>query len=112
MANISAFTAQNGGFTGTLLTLILNVKVKLAPNEKGSENAPDSRLQVVGGAEIGAAWKKTSQESGFGTPLMGRLTRRSDPLSLAEAPSPRGGDPSCAQLRARGPLATPPPLAR
>lgn len=26
-----------------------------------SENAPDYRLQVVGGAEIGATWKKTSQ---------------------------------------------------
>ena len=61
MANIATFTAQNGGFTGTLRTLILNVKVKLLPNEKASENAPDYRLQVVGGAEIGAAWKKTSQ---------------------------------------------------
>jgi uncharacterized protein (DUF736 family) len=61
MANIGTFIAQNGGFTGTLRTLTLNVKVKLVPNEKGSENAPDYRLQVVGGAEIGAAWKKTSQ---------------------------------------------------
>ena len=61
MANIGTFTAQNGGFTGTLRTLTLNVKVKLVPNEKTSENAPDYRLQVVGGAEIGAAWKKTSQ---------------------------------------------------
>jgi uncharacterized protein (DUF736 family) len=61
MANIGTFTAQNGGFTGTLRTLTLNVKVKLVPNEKISENAPDYRLQVVGGAEIGAAWKKTSQ---------------------------------------------------
>lgn len=61
MANIGTFTAQNGGFTGTLRTLTLNVKVKLVPNDKTSENAPDYRLQVVGGAEIGAAWKKTSQ---------------------------------------------------
>jgi uncharacterized protein (DUF736 family) len=61
MANIGTFTAQNGGFTGTLHTLTLNVKVKLVPNEKASENAPDYRLQVIGGAEIGAAWKKTSQ---------------------------------------------------
>ena len=61
MANIGTFTAQNGGFTGTLRTLTLNVKVKLVPNEKASENAPDYRLQVIGGAEIGAAWKKTSQ---------------------------------------------------
>ena len=61
MANIGTFTAQNGGFTGTLRTLTLNAKVKLVPNEKGSENAPDYRLQVIGGAEIGAAWKKISQ---------------------------------------------------
>jgi uncharacterized protein (DUF736 family) len=61
MANIGTFTAQNGGFTRTLRTLTLNVKVKLVPNEKASENAPDYRLQVVGGTEIGAAWKKTSQ---------------------------------------------------
>jgi len=61
MANIGTFTAQNSGFTGTLKTLTLNAKVKLVPNEKASENAPDYRLQVVGGAEIGAAWKKTSQ---------------------------------------------------
>jgi uncharacterized protein (DUF736 family) len=61
MANIGTFTVQNRGFTGTLRTLTLNVKVKLVPNEKGSENAPDYRLQAVGGAEIGAAWKKTSQ---------------------------------------------------
>jgi len=43
MVNIGTFTAQNGGFTGTLRTLTLNVKVKLVPNEKGSENAPDYR---------------------------------------------------------------------
>jgi len=61
MANIGTFTAQNGGFTGTLRTLTLNVKVELVSNEKGSENAPDYRLQVVGGAEIGAAWRPVRQ---------------------------------------------------
>lgn len=48
-------------FTGTLNTLTLNVKVKLLPNDKASENAPDYRLQVVGGAEIGCRVEETSQ---------------------------------------------------
>jgi uncharacterized protein (DUF736 family) len=61
MANIGTFTAEKDGFTGTLRTLTLNVKVKLVPNDKGdSENAPDFRLQAAGHA-IGAAWKKTSE---------------------------------------------------
>ena len=61
MANIGTFTAQNDGFTGTLRTLTLNVKVKFVPNDKGSANAPDFRIQAAGGYDIGAAWKKISQ---------------------------------------------------
>ena len=61
MANIGTFTADKDGFTGTLRTLTLNVKVKLVSNDKGnSENAPDFRLQVAG-YDIGTAWKKTSE---------------------------------------------------
>ena len=61
MANIGTFTADKDGFTGTLRTLTLNVKVKLVPNDKGdTENAPDFRLQAAG-HDIGAAWKKTSE---------------------------------------------------
>lgn len=49
MANIGTFTAEKDGFTGTLRTLTLNVKVKLVPNDKGdNENAPDYRLQAAG----------------------------------------------------------------
>jgi uncharacterized protein (DUF736 family) len=61
MANIGTFTAQNDGFAGTVRTLTLNVKVKLVRNDKGSENAPDYRIQAAGGYDIGAAWKKVSQ---------------------------------------------------
>ncbi|KHK52055.1 hypothetical protein PI87_19650 [Ralstonia sp. A12] len=61
MANIGTFTAQNDGFTGTLRTLTLNIKVKFVPNDKTSENAPDFRIQVAGGYDLGAAWKKVSQ---------------------------------------------------
>ena len=49
MANIGTFTAEKDGFTGTLRTLTLNVKVKLVPNDKGdTENAPDFHLQAAG----------------------------------------------------------------
>lgn len=61
MANIGTFTAQNDGFTGTVRTLTLNVKVRLVRNDKTSENAPDYRIQAAGGYDIGAAWKKTSE---------------------------------------------------
>ncbi|MBU9610608.1 DUF736 domain-containing protein [Burkholderia multivorans] len=61
MANIGTFTAEKDGFTGTLRTLTLNVKVKLVPNDKGdSGNAPDFRVQTAG-HDIGAAWKKVSK---------------------------------------------------
>ena len=52
---------RNDGFTGTVRTLTLNVKVKFVPNDKGSANAPDFRVQASGGYDIGAAWKKVSQ---------------------------------------------------
>lgn len=60
MANIGTFTADKDGFTGTLRTLTLNVKVKLMPNDKGTTKAPDFRLQAAG-HDIGAAWKKISE---------------------------------------------------
>ena len=59
MANIGTFTVDKDGYTGTLRTLTLNVK--LVPNDKGSsENAPDFRLQAAS-HDIGAAWKKASE---------------------------------------------------
>ncbi|BCL87308.1 hypothetical protein MAFF211471_23910 [Ralstonia solanacearum] len=61
MTTIGTFTADKDGFTGTIRTLTLNVKVKLIPNEKESENAPDFRVQAAGGYDIGAAWKKISK---------------------------------------------------
>jgi len=61
MANIGTFTADNDGYTGTLRTLTLNVKVKLVANDKGENGkAPDFRMQAAGN-DIGAAWKKTSE---------------------------------------------------
>ena len=60
MANIGTFTAQNDSYAGTVRTLTLNVKVKIVPNDKESENAPDYSI-VAGNFEIGAAWKKLSR---------------------------------------------------
>lgn len=61
MSTIGSFTAQNNGFTGTVRTLTLNVKVKIVPSDKASENAPDFRIVASAGLEIGAAWKKLSK---------------------------------------------------
>ena len=61
MANIGTFTADKDGYTGTLRTLTLNVKVKLVPNDKGdNESARDFRLQAAG-HDFGAGWRKVSE---------------------------------------------------
>ncbi|QWT40174.1 DUF736 domain-containing protein [Dickeya dadantii] len=84
MANIGTFTAQNNGFTGTVRTLTLNVKVRFIPCDKSSEHAPDFRIQTLGGYDIGAAWQKISQaerpylsvtldDPSFPAPLYARL---------------------------------------
>lgn len=61
MTIIGTFTESNNGFTGTLRTLALDVKVRFVPNDKASDNALDYRLLASGNYEIGAAWKKVSQ---------------------------------------------------
>ena len=55
------FTRTGDGFTGTVSTLTLDAKVQVRPAEKSSDKAPDFRI-FAGRAEIGAAWKKTSNE--------------------------------------------------
>ena len=63
MANIGTFTRNSNGFTGAVRTLTLNVKsVRIVPADKSSENAPDYRILASGDHEIGAAWRKISQE--------------------------------------------------
>jgi uncharacterized protein (DUF736 family) len=61
MSTIGNFTASGNGFTGTVRTLTLNVKVKIVPNDKESENAPDYRIVAGSAFDIGAAWKKVSK---------------------------------------------------
>lgn len=61
MANIGTFTADKDGFSGMLRTLTLNIKVKLIPNDRPSDNAPDYRLLTATGQEIGAGWNKITR---------------------------------------------------
>jgi uncharacterized protein (DUF736 family) len=63
MANIGTFTkAEDGSLNGTIKTLQLNTKAKLSPLDATSNGGPDFRI-FAGNVEIGAAWKKTSQQN-------------------------------------------------
>lgn len=66
MRIIGNFKRTQDGFEGTIVTLALNAKVKLTPNQKKSDNAPDF-LVVTGKGEAGAAWSKTKED---GTPYL------------------------------------------
>lgn len=64
MATIGTFTkSADGSFSGSIQTLSVTAKnVKIVPEDsRPSENAPSHRV-VVGHAEIGAGWTKTSNE--------------------------------------------------
>jgi uncharacterized protein (DUF736 family) len=64
MATIGTFTkSQDGSFTGSIQTLSVQAKsVKIVPEEGSkNDNAPSHRV-MVGRAEIGAGWTKTSNE--------------------------------------------------
>ncbi|MDR6624500.1 DUF736 domain-containing protein [Caulobacter segnis] len=64
MATIGTFTANaDGSFSGSIRTLTLNVKnVRIRPCEKTGERGPDYRVSAEG-ADLGAAWKKTSKDN-------------------------------------------------
>lgn len=62
MAQIGTFTEKDGGYTGTIRTMTINVKAQLVPNsDKANDSAPDFRL-YAGGAELGAAWREESKD--------------------------------------------------
>lgn len=48
------------GFEGTLHTLSVKASLQLVPTESDNEKAPAFRV-MADGAEIGAAWEKTSK---------------------------------------------------
>ena len=62
MAQLGTFKKlADGSYEGTLRTLTLNVKLRLAPAPASGENGPSHRA-FAGPAEVGAAWQKTSKE--------------------------------------------------
>lgn len=62
MATIGTFTKTDSGYTGSVKTLTLNVKARIAPAEGDNERGPDFRI-FAGTTEFGAAWKKTAKDS-------------------------------------------------
>lgn len=62
MAIIGTFTkADNGSFSGTIKTALLNLKTTIRPTDMDGDKAPDYRV-TVGAFEFGAGWKKTSRD--------------------------------------------------
>ena len=61
MATIGTFTSTENGFTGSIRTLTLNVKARIARVENPSDKGPQFRI-FAGSVELGAAWQKRSSE--------------------------------------------------
>ncbi|THV12802.1 DUF736 domain-containing protein [Rhizobium rhizophilum] len=62
MATIGTFTSTENGFTGSIRTLALNVKARIARIENPSDKGPQFRI-FAGSVELGAAWQKRSAET-------------------------------------------------
>lgn len=65
MSIIGTFSpTKDGGWTGTIRTLTIDVKVRFVPNDnRDSDRAPDFRV-FAGRSELGAAWReRTSGEN-------------------------------------------------
>ena len=60
-ATIGTFTSTENGFTGSIRTLALNVKARIARVENPSDKGPQFRV-YAGSVELGAAWQKTSEQ--------------------------------------------------
>ena len=61
MATIGTFTSTEDGFTGSIRTLALNIKARIARVENPSDKGPQYRI-YAGSVEFGAAWQKTSDQ--------------------------------------------------
>jgi uncharacterized protein (DUF736 family) len=62
MATIGTFTTTENGFSGSIRTLALNVKARIARVDNPSDKGPHFRI-YAGNVELGAAWQKRSVES-------------------------------------------------
>jgi uncharacterized protein (DUF736 family) len=107
MATIGTFKKSGNEYTGEIVTLNVqakNVRIVLETNQT-SENAPSHRV-LVGRAEIGAAWSKTSNEGrdylglklddpSFTAPIYANLVNDEDGDGFSliwSRPSRRNGD--------------------
>lgn len=61
MATIGNFTSTEAGFTGSIRTLALNVKARIARIDNPTDKGPHFRV-FAGAVELGAAWQKTSEQ--------------------------------------------------
>ncbi|TCU33591.1 DUF736 domain-containing protein [Rhizobium azibense] len=61
MATIGTFTTSETGFNGSIRTLALNVKARIARVENPSDKGPHYRI-YAGNVELGAAWQKRSEQ--------------------------------------------------
>ena len=61
MATIGTFTSTETGFNGSIRTLALNVKARIARIENPSDKGPHYRI-YAGNVELGAAWQKRSEQ--------------------------------------------------
>jgi uncharacterized protein (DUF736 family) len=84
MAAIGTFTSTENGFTGSIRTLALNVKARIARVENPSDKGPQYRI-FAGSVELGAAWQKRSEQDrdylsvklddpSFPSPIYAKLT--------------------------------------
>ena len=93
MAVIGTFTAtRDGGWAGTIRTLMIDVKVRLVPNDnRDNMRVPDFRV-FAGGSEVGAAWRERTSDESPREYLRMRLDDPSfqEPISVAVFASPDG----------------------
>ena len=61
MKTIGIFTKEGNHFHGEIRTLSLSILADFEPLAKKGEKSPDYRVTAEG-SELGAAWKKTSQD--------------------------------------------------
>ena len=61
MATIGTFSQKEGKWTGTIRTMIINVKAQMVPVAEPVEDGPAFRI-FAGGAELGAAWREESKD--------------------------------------------------
>lgn len=81
MSIIGTFTpTKDGGWTGTIRTLTIDVKARFVPNDnRKSDQAPEFRV-FAGSSELGAAWRERTT----GENPQDYLSVRLDDPSLAE----------------------------